>query len=434
MEDKEKDKIVEKNDENVSKTTKKIKRTNTRKRIKAIQIEDDDIVTRNYDFNLLEVVIIILITGVVVSIASGFIVYNNYERLFEGKKEYDFDIDDQVDIFEDNFNRILDEYVEEVDKDELLNAALAGMYNYLGDDYSAYLDSDATQSLDEQLQGEYTGIGVQIYSLFDAEKQIYRIFVDEVFKDTPASEAGILAGDEIIELNGVSLKDKDSSYVSTTVKNSKEDTHKLKIIREGKELELTLTRKKVFIDSVTSDVIDGVGYLKIDTFSKTAATQIKKHLSDFDDSIKSIVIDVRDNSGGYLTSASEISDLFVEKDKNIYQIKDREGKIEIFKAVEDVYRKFDKIAVLINQNSASASEILALALKESANAKIVGVKSFGKGSVQETQKLSSGAMIKITTSYWLSPNGNSINEEGIVPDIEEKDIKKQVDTAVKAVK
>ena len=434
MEDKEKHKIVEKNDENVSKTTKKIKRTNTRKRIKAIQIEDDDIVTRNYDFNLLEVVIIILITGVVVSIASGFIVYNNYERLFEGKKEYDFDIDDQVDIFEDNFNRILDEYVEEVDKDELLNAALAGMYNYLGDDYSAYLDSDATQSLDEQLQGEYTGIGVQIYSLFDAEKQIYRIFVDEVFKDTPASEAGILAGDEIIELNGVSLKDKDSSYVSTTVKNSKEDTHKLKIIREGKELELTLTRKKVFIDSVTSDVIDGVGYLKIDTFSKTAATQIKKHLSEFDDSIKSIVIDVRDNSGGYLTSASEISDLFVEKDKNIYQIKDREGKIEIFKAVEDVYRKFDKIAVLINQNSASASEILALALKESANAKIVGVKSFGKGSVQETQKLSSGAMIKITTSYWLSPNGNSINEEGIVPDIEEKDIKKQVDTAVKAVK
>lgn len=434
MEDKEKDKIVEQNDENVSKTTKKIKRTNIRKRIKAIQIEDDDIVTRNYDFNLLEVVIIILITGVVVSIASGFIVYNNYERLFEGKKEYDYDIDDQVDIFEDNFNRILDEYVEEVDKDELLNAALAGMYNYLGDDYSAYLDSDATQSLDEQLQGEYTGIGVQIYSLFDAEKQIYRIFVDEVFKDTPASEAGILAGDEIIELNGVSLKDKESSYVSTTVKNSKEDTHKLKIIRDGKELELTLTRKKVFIDSVTSDVIDGVGYLKIDTFSKTAATQIKKHLSDFDDSIKSIVIDVRDNSGGYLTSASEISDLFVEKDKNIYQIKDREGKIEIFKAVEDVYRKFDKIAVLINQNSASASEILALALKESANAKIVGVKSFGKGSVQETQKLSSGAMIKITTSYWLSPNGNSINEEGIVPDIEEKDIKKQVDTAVRAVK
>ena len=434
MEDKEKDKMVEKNDENVSKTTKKIKRTNTRKRIKAIQIEDDDIVTRNYDFNLLEVVIIILITGVIVSIASGFIVYSNYERLFEGKKEYDFDIDDQVDIFDDNFNRILDEYVEEVDKDELLNAALAGMYNYLGDDYSAYLDSDATQSLDEQLQGEYTGIGVQIYSLFDAEKQIYRIFVDEVFKDTPASEAGILAGDEIIELNGVSLKDKDSSYVSTTVKNSKDDTHKLKIIRDGKELELTLTRKKVFIDSVTSDVIDGVGYLKIDTFSKTAATQIKKHLSEFDDSIKSIVIDVRDNSGGYLTSASEISDLFVEKDKNIYQIKDREGKIEIFKAVEDVYRKFDKIAVLINQNSASASEILALALKESANAKIVGVKSFGKGSVQETQKLSSGAMIKITTSYWLSPNGNSINEEGIVPDIEEKDIKKQVDTAVKAVK
>ena len=433
MKNEDEDIVVKKEENNPSKLTKTIKRKSTKKRIKPVVLEDD-IVTRNYDFNLLEVVIIILITGVVVSIASGFIVYSNYEKLFEGKKDYIYDIDDQVDIFEDHFNRILNEYVEEVDKDELLNAALEGMYNYLGDDYSTYLDSETTQSLDEQLQGEYTGIGVQIYSVYDKTNKTYRIFVSDVFADSPASEAGILANDELIELNGVSLKDKDSSYVSNTVKNSSEDTHIFKIIRDGKEMELTLTRKKVFIDSVSSKVIDGVGYLKIETFSKTAATQIKKHLSEFDDSVKSLVIDVRDNTGGYLTSASEISDLFIESGKNIYRIKDREGKIEIFKASEPVYRKFDKISVLINENSASASEILALALRESANAKLVGVKSFGKGSVQETQKLSSGAMIKITTSYWLSPNGNSINEVGITPDIEEKNVDMQLDVAIKAVK
>ena len=174
--------------------------------------------------------------------------------------------------------------------------------------------------------------------------------------------------------------------------------------------------------------------VQIETFSGTTSKQIKNKLDDFSDNINSVVIDVRNNSGGYLSAAYEISDLFIEKGKNIYQLKDRNENIKTFKAQFDVYRKFDKIAVLVNEYSASASEILALALKESAGATIVGVKSYGKGSVQETNVLSSGAMVKYTTAYWLSPEGNSIDKVGIVPDIEVSKVEKQLDKALEAVK
>ena len=398
---------------------------------------DDEIITRNYDFNLLEVVIIVLITGIVVSIASGIIIYNNYDKLFKDKSSYvDGEVleEQQKNIFEENYNKILNEYVNEVDKEELLNAAIEGMYNYLGDNYSTYLDEDDTQSLTEQLEGEYTGIGVEIYSFLNTDTNEYEIYISRVFKGTPAEEAGILVDDKLLELNGISLKDKDAGYVSNTIKNSNEATHILKVLRGKEELLLTLTRKKVFIDSVSSEVKDGVGYIKIETFSKTATDQVKQHIDGFDNSVKSLVIDLRDNTGGYLTTAFELSELFVDKGKIIYQTKDRESKIESFKALDGVYRKFDKIAVVINENSASASEIMALALKESANATIVGTKSFGKGTMQDTKELESGGMIKITTAYWLSPNGNSINLKGITPDIEVKDVEKQVSEAIKAVK
>ena len=438
MKKNDKDELAEKEAQNELETVKKKPRANVTKRIKkttkkALKKLDDDIITRNYDFNLLEVVIIILITGVVVSIASGLIVYNNYSSLFDssGTSNNEF-TKDQFALFKENYNKILDTYVTEVDKDELLDAAISGMYNYLGDAYSVYMDAETTQELDEQLQGKYTGIGIEIVSYLKEDG--VDIFINKVFKDTPASEAGLLVGDQIIELNGVSLVDKDGQYVSSTIKNSDQETHELKVIREGEELTLTITRKLVYINSISSEVIDGVGYIKMDTFSATALDQMKKMLDGFDSNVKSLVIDVRDNTGGYLTSAYDISNLFIEKGKPIYQIKDRNNKIDIYYAEKDIYRKFDKISVLINQNSASASEILALALKESAGAKIVGIKSYGKGSVQETATLSNGAMAKITIAYWLSPNGNSINLNGIEPDILVEDVDKQLEEAIKAVK
>ncbi len=439
MSKKEKDEIIENEAEKELNTSEKKPRKSVTKRIKkttkkALKKLDNDIVTKNYDFNLLEVVIIILITGVVVSIASGLIVYNNYAHLFDGDDCIKNELtEDDFSLFKDNYNKIIDSYVGDVDKDKLIDAAISGMYNYLGDAYSIYMDQNTTQELDEQLNGQYTGIGIEIvsYTLNDGKVEIV---INKVFKDTPAEEAGLKPGDKLLELNGESLANKDGQYVATSIKNGDKDTHIIKVLRDDKEIELSLTRRSVYIESVTGEVKDGVGYIKLDTFSATTTAQFIKYLDEFDPSVKSLVIDVRDNTGGYLSTAFELSDLFIEKGKNIYQMKEKGGEIKTAKAENDVYRKFDKIAVIINQNSASASEVLALALKESAGAKIIGTKSFGKGSVQETTYLPNGAMAKITVAYWLSPNGNSINLKGIEPDILVENADNQVNEAIKAVK
>ena len=384
-------------------------------------------IKKSVEFNLVEVIFIILITGIVVSVASGLIVFKNYDKLSSVASS---DSTTNFSEFNKAYNHIVNSYVKEVDKDKLIEAAIEGMYTYLNDEYSIYMDEETTKSLEERLDGQYTGVGIEI----TADKNNNKIIINKVFSNSSAMDAGLKAGDELIALDGVLLSDKEYTYVSDTIKNSKKDTFMIKYIREGKEYEVTLKKKNVLIDSVVSKEYENVGYIQIQTFSATTSKQVKDKINNFSKNIDSLVIDVRNNTGGYLSAAYEIADYFVAKGKPIYQLKDRENKITIYKAKNDVLRNFKGISVLINNYSASASEILALALKESANATTIGVKSYGKGTVQETDTLSSGAMIKYTTAYWLSPNGNTINTIGISPDIEEKDAKKQLDIAIKMYK
>ena len=384
-------------------------------------------IKKSVEFNLVEVIFIILITGIVVSVASGLIVFKNYDKLSSVASS-----DSATNFLEFNkaYNHIVNSYVKEVDKDKLIEAAIEGMYTYLNDEYSIYMDEETTKSLEERLDGQYTGVGIEI----TADKNNNKIIINKVFSNSSAMDAGLKAGDELIALDGVLLSDKEYTYVSDTIKNSKKDTFMIKYIRDGKEYEVNLKKKNVLIDSVVSKEYENVGYIQIQTFSATTSKQVKDKINNFSKNIDSLVIDVRNNTGGYLSAAYEIADYFVAKGKPIYQLKNRENKITIYKAKNDILRNFKDISVLINNYSASASEILALALKESANATTIGVKSYGKGTVQETDTLSSGAMIKYTTAYWLSPNGNTINTIGISPDIEEKDAKKQLDIAIKMYK
>ena len=437
-ENKEKENNSEKEGLENKKASSKLKtksnvKINSKKDKITLKSDDDNDIKTSISFNLVEVIIIILITGIIVSIISGVIVYNNYDRLNINNK-YDETISkSELSKFEENYNKIINKYVEDVDRDELIESAIKGMYNYLGDDYSMYIDKDDSSSLEESLHGQYTGIGIEISSMYTQDGNIS--VITKVFDDTPAQKAGLKVGDLLISLNGVDLSDKDAAYVANTIKYGEKDTHILKVMRDEKEIEVELSRTLVNINYVHGEVLDkNIGYIKIDSFGATTADQVKLALDKFDKNITSLIVDLRDNSGGYLSTADEISNIFIEKGKNIYQIKDREGKITIYKATNEIYRKFDKISVLINENSASASEILALALKESAGAKIVGTKSFGKGSVQETEILDSGAMVKYTVAYWLSANGNSINEVGITPDIIEEDVDKQINKAKEVVK
>lgn len=384
-------------------------------------------IKKSVEFNLVEVIVIILITGIVVSVASGLIVFKNYDKLSSVASS---DSTTNFSEFNKAYNHIVNSYVKEVDKDKLIDAAIEGMYSYLNDEYSIYMDEESTKSLEERLDGQYTGVGIEI----TANKNDNKIIINKVFSNSSAMDAGLRAGDELIALDGVLLSDKEYTYVSDTIKSSKKDTFKIKYIRDGKEYEVTLKKKNVLIDSVVSKEYGNVGYIQIQTFSATTSKQVKDKINGFSKNIDYIVIDVRNNTGGYLSAAYEIADYFVAKGKPIYQLKDKEGKVTTYKAKNNVLREFKGISVLINEYSASASEVLTLALKESANATTIGIKSYGKGTVQETDTLSSGAMVKYTTAYWLSPNGNSINTIGISPDIEEKNADKQLDTAIKMYK
>ena len=388
--------------------------------------KENNIIKKTTDFNIIEVIVIIIITGIIVSVCSGLIVYKNYDKIYISASNED---KDDLNEFIESYDHIVNSYVKEVDKKKLIESAIAGMYSYLEDDYSVYMNKDITDSLQEQLNGKYTGIGVEITLTKDKE-----IIINQVFSNSPASAAGLKKGDILLKLDDVNLKDKEFKYMSNTIKNGKKDKYTITYKRNNKEYKTTLTRRDVTIESVKSEVHDNVGYIKIETFSATTSELVKKSLDGFGKNVNSLVIDVRDNTGGYLSAAYSTASLFLKKNSVVYQLKDKNSKITKYEAKNGVYRKFDKIAILINGYSASASEVLTLALKDNLNASVVGIKSFGKGTVQETEILSSGAMVKYTSSYWLGPKGESINEKGIKPDIEEKDTNKQLDRAIESVK
>lgn len=390
------------------------------------QILDEEFINKNVNFSLLEVIIIILVTGIVVSLSTGLIVYNNYDKISKSKND---DTSSEIKEFTESYNHIINSYINEVDKSKLIDAAISGMYNFLNDEYSIYMDNDTTESLNEQLEGTYDGIGIEMTM---NNKGV--IYVTQVFKNTPAEKVGLKPNDILVALDGESLEGKTTTEVANIIKKGTKSEFKLTYKRDNVEKTVTVNKKHVYINSVKSEEYDNVGYISISTFSATTEEQVKKELDNFDKNISSVIIDLRNNTGGYLNAAYDVSELFLKKGKVIYQLKDRNNKITKFTAKSGEYRHFNDIVVIINGSTASASEILSLALKESANAKIVGTKSYGKGTVQETSKLKSGSMVKYTTAYWLSPEGNSINKTGIIPDYKIDDEEEQLKKAIEIAK
>lgn len=422
-------KVLDKKDTKVKKISDNKKRVkkeiNTEEPKKEKLILDEEFINKNVNFSLLEVIIIILVTGIVVSLSTGLIVYNNYDKISKSKSD---DTSSEIKEFTESYNHIINSYIDEVDKSKLIDAAISGMYNFLNDEYSIYMDNDMTESLNEQLEGTYDGIGIEMTM---NNKGV--IYVTQVFKNTPAEKAGLKPDDILVALDGESLEGKTTAEVASVIKKGTKSEFKLTYKRDNIEKTVTVNKKHIYINSVKSEIFDNIGYINISTFSATTEEQVKKELDNFDKNISNLIIDLRNNTGGYLNAAYDVSELFLKKGKVIYQLKDRNNKITKFTAKSGEYRHFNNIIVIINGSTASASEILALALKESANAKIVGTKSYGKGTVQETSKLKSGSMVKYTTAYWLSPEGNSINKTGITPDYkidgEEGQLKKAIEIA-----
>lgn len=364
---------------------------------------------KNVTFNLIEVIIIVLVTGIIVSVSSGIIIFRNYEK----KSDTNTTIkNDKLKEFDEVYNNIINSYVEDVNKDELIGSAINAMFDYLGDSYSSYYDSKETSDIQNILNGEYYGIGIEI---INNEKN--NVEITRVFENTPAYNAGLKIGDVIIKVNDEDVTGKTASYVASLIKSSVDDSISMEYKRNDNNNTLIIDLSNIIIPIADTEVYnDNIGYIKFSSFSLNSFEQFDEKLKELETkNIKSLIIDLRNNSGGYLNSAYEIADLFIEKDEPIYQLKKKDDNIEIYKAKDNEQRDYN-IVVLINENSASASEVLTLALRESYGCTVIGMKSFGKGTVQEVEELSSGAMVKYTTAYWLSPKGNSINKTGISPD------------------
>ena len=313
----------------------------------------------------------------------------------------------------DTYYAIVDNYYGELDRDKLIDGAVEGMISSVGDTFTSYSDTDSTSSFDETINGSYEGIGCTVATLEDGT-----ISVIDMFEDSPSYKAGLKVGDIILKVDGESYEGKNSNDISDYIKNSGKSKVVLTVKRDNEEKDISINLSKVEIPHVSGKVIEQdskkIGYIKISLFASNSYKQFKNKLDELEKSnIDDLIIDVRDNSGGYLSSVTDICNLFLDKGKVIYQLEDSKGKVKKKDTTKEK-RKYD-IVVLINGGSASASEILASAIKESYGGDIVGTNSYGKGTVQQTKKLLDGSMIKYTTQKWLTPDGNSINEVGVTP-------------------
>lgn len=315
------------------------------------------------------------------------------------------------------YEKIKNNYYEEVSEDDLVGAAIDGMVSSLNDPYSYYLNEEDTNSFNQSLDGTYIGVGVTILHDENNENQVV-----EVMDNSPAKKAGIKVGDKFLKIDGKDVKNLALVDMTSLIKRNKGEKQVFVVLRDSEEITVNITIGEVVLSSVSSKIIEGngknVGYIDIDTFAANTYAQFNKNLKALEkEKIDSLIIDVRGNPGGHLSQVQDILSLFFDKKTVLYQIENK-GKVEKFYASTNDKRKYD-IVVLIDCQSASASEILASCFQENyKNATIIGMTSYGKGTVQKTYELSNGASLKYTAEKWLTSKGNWINDKGVVPDIE----------------
>lgn len=358
-------------------------------------------------FKTAEVITLVLITCVVSLLMGILVAKSNKDDGYQL-------VDKEIQEFIKQYDYIVDNYYEDVDKEKLIESAIEGMVGSLEDPYSAYLDENSSK-LNAELNGSYNGIGVEIVN--DTSKNI---IVTRVFENSSAAKAGIESLDIIKSINGKDVSNTATSEFIELVKKITEKNFVLEIKR-GEELKkVTVSRTNIVLNSVSSELIENnnkkIGYIYISIFANNTDSQFQAQLDKLEkNKIDSLIIDVRGNGGGHLSSVESIMSMFLNKTKVIYQIEDKKEKTKYYSKGNET-KKYP-IVVLIDNDSASASEMLAATLKESYGATLVGKTTFGKGTVQELQDTAS-TQYKITTKKWLTPKGTWINKTGIKPDIE----------------
>ena len=327
-------------------------------------------------------------------------------------------------------------YYKETESDSLVEGAIRGMFDSLDDKYSYYISEDELKRKKNNEQGILIGIGVSIEILADGKIKI--ISVDE---SGTAKDSGIVAGDIILEIDDIVLTPESvSEAVGIIGRDNREfiifgdyPSVNLLIMRGDETISMDVERKKMSDRALSYEIIDNIGYIKIDRFIKNTPDYFKESLVYFNENkTEKIILDLRDNPGGLLESLVESSGYLTGK-QTILSIRERSGKETKYVSENDRIFKGD-ICILINENSASAAEAMTLALREHIGAKVVGVKSFGKGIVQTTYNLPDGTGYKLTTSEYFSPKGKSIHLKGVIPDYQIEEYELQIKKAIELLK
>lgn len=305
----------------------------------------------------------------------------------------------------------------ELSEEKLIDGMKSGLVKAADNPYTEYLNAEAYKSFNEELTGTFTGIGAELTLDKDGN-----IVIVSPIAGFPAEKAGLKPKDILIEIDGKSTSGMTVSEAVSKIRGPKDTQVKLKVVRDGKEqLDFSINRDTINIPSVKSEVKDGIGYLTINRFGEDTAQLSEEAAQQFkQQNVKGVVLDLRGNPGGLLNAAVDVSSLWLPSGTTVLTERRGDTVVSTLKAQGTPILKGIPTVVLINEGSASASEITAGALKDNGAASLVGVQSFGKGSVQQLIKLKGGGVLKVTVARWFTPAGKNIDQEGITPEKEVK--------------
>ena len=328
----------------------------------------------------------------------------------------EIDIYKKIDLFGEVLEKINKEYVDEINQSESMDSAINGLLQSL-DPYSAYMSPEIFQEMQTETSGEFGGLGIEVSMEAGVVKVISPI------DDTPASKAGIKAGDYIVKINNIQVQGKSLSEAVDLMRGPVGSAIELTVRRRGvkKALTFDITREIIEVQSVKSDLLDSnIGYIRLTSFNDNSSQQIKKQIKKLkkNENLKAFILDLRNNPGGLLSQAIKISDFFLENGEIVSTKSRKKSENKRWFAKKGDITDGKTLLVLINYGSASASEIVAGALKDHKRAIILGESSYGKGSVQSIIPLKNKGAIRLTVAKYYLPSGDSISEVGVRPDIE----------------
>ena len=326
------------------------------------------------------------------------------------------DIYKKIDIFSEVLDKINKEFVDDVNQSEAMDAAINGVLQSL-DPYSAYMTPELYESMQTETSGEFGGLGIEV----SMEAGVIKVITP--MDDSPAAKAGVKAGDYIVRINDIQVQGKSLSEAVDIMRGPVGTNIEITVRRRGerKALIFNITREKIKVASVKSEILeDQTGYIRLTSFNENSGDQIKDKIKEFkkNEKIQNYILDLRNNPGGLLSQAIKITDFFIDSGEIVSTKSKRKYESRKFFAKKGDLIDGNTIVVLINYGSASASEIVAGALKDHKRAIIIGENSYGKGSVQSIIPLKNKGAIRLTVSKYYLPSGKSISEIGVSPDIE----------------